>query len=82
MKANVEKMGIVTINGKKYPTTVDRGERFINGLSVEDFIATLDLETVAELSIVGQRALIDEKRGTKPRSYQKMMDRFFMVKTS
>ncbi len=70
----------ITINGKKYPVRVIAGIRYINDKTIDEFLEGLDPITICELAEVGYQAVIDEKRGTKPRKYQKMMDCSYLIK--
>ena len=74
--------GTIKVNGNTYNVEVRNGQRYIDGMTVEEFTATLDSITVAELAAVGQRAIVDEKKGTKNGGYQKMMDRFHITKNN
>jgi len=71
---------MIKLNGKEYPVKIIAGQRYIDGKPVDEFMKTLDIFTIWELSQVGQQALVDEKKGTKNRSYQKMMDIFHIKK--
>ena len=62
----------ITINGKKYQTEVISGKRYIDGKTVDEFLESLDGFSIADLALIGKQALVDEKRGTKPRKYQKI----------
>lgn len=68
--------GRVRILGKIYACTVINGERFIDGKTVEKFMQTLPLETVAQFAVLGCIALSDEKQGRKRKNgaYQKFID--------
>ena len=57
--------GMVDINGKKYPVEVRNGERFIDGQPVEEFIKTLDADTLSRAARVGEMAIKDEMGITK-----------------
>ncbi len=70
----------VTINGKKYPVKVIAGKRYINNKPVDEFVEELDPITICELAEVGYQAITDEIRGTKPKKYQKMLDRSYLIK--
>lgn len=70
----------VTINGKKYSVKIIAGVRYINGKTIDEFLEGLDPITVCELAEVGYQAVIDERWGTKPCKYQKMMDRSYLIK--
>ena len=47
--------GTIKVNGNTYNVEVRNGQRYIDGMTVEEFTATLDSITVAELAAVGQR---------------------------
>jgi len=70
----------VTINGKKYPVRVISGERYIDNKTIDEFVGGLDPITICELAEVGYQAVTDEINGTKPKNYQKMMDRSYLIK--
>ncbi len=54
--------GKVRISGKEYDCEVIDGERFINGQTVEVFLASLDVETKKDMASVGRKALADEQK--------------------
>jgi len=58
-------VGAVDINGKKYNVEVRNGERFIDGKTVEEFMKTLDENTVQRAARVGRMAIKDELGSTK-----------------
>ncbi len=70
----------ITLNGKKYPVEIVAGERFIDNKTVSEFVEELDPITICELAEVGYQAVIDEINETKPKGYQKMMDRAYLIK--
>jgi hypothetical protein len=73
--------GEIIINGK--PCEVRQlGSIYINGMSVEDYVKSLDITTIMNLAVVGTQAVIDEKKGTKPRKYNQMMKCFHLKKTN
>lgn len=72
----------IKLNGKTHTVEVIAGQRYIDGKTIEEFIKTVDIVTLQELAIVGKQALVDEKRGTKPRKYQKIMDCFHIQKNN
>jgi hypothetical protein len=74
--------GKIKLNGKTYDGEVRNGQRYIDGIPASEFVDSLDAITVAELAVVGQQALVDEKKGTKNGGYQKMMDRFHIIKNN
>lgn len=74
--------GEIKLSGKIYKVAVINGQRYIDDKPMEEFMKTLDPITINELAIVGEQAIIDEKKGTKNNSYQKMMDRFHITKSN
>jgi len=67
--------GKIQINGKWHSAEVRNGERYIDGLSVNEFFATLDQSTVEDIALIGHTALQDERNdsvGEDPKKYQKM----------
>lgn len=74
--------GEIKINGKAYKVEVVNGNRYVEGIPAEEWIKKLDATTRAELAVVGQQAIVDEKKGTKNNSYQRMMDRFHIKKSN
>jgi CxxC motif-containing protein len=70
----------IRISGKEYSVAVIGGQRYIDGKTVEEFMKELDPLTIFELAQIGKMAITDEIKGTKPRKYQKMMDRFNLMK--
>ena len=81
-KIGIMYKGKIKLNGKEYQVKIIAGQRYIDGKPVDEFMKTLDLFTIWDLSQVGQQALVDEKKGTKNRSYQKMMDIFHLKKSN
>lgn len=74
--------GKFKLNGKQYSCEVINGIAYIDGKTVSEFVKTLDSVTLSEFAKVGRQALIDEKNGTKPNSYQGMMDGFHITKNN
>lgn len=74
------KKSYITINGGKYLVEIIAGKRYIDNKPVAEFLAELDPLTISELFKVGVQAVVDEINGTKPKSYQKMMDRSYLIK--
>lgn len=56
-----EYRGAVRIGGKEYPCKVVDGVRYINGLTVNDFFNTLDIDTIINLAKIGEAAIEFEK---------------------
>ena len=74
------KKSYIKLNGKKYSVRKFNGKIWIEGKKLDEFLDELDPITLMELSRLGQIAIIDEIRGTKPHNYQKMMDRSYLIK--
>lgn len=58
--------GEIEIAGEKYSVEVVNGERFIDGMAIDVFMATQSPKVVAALATVGAVALKDETDGIKP----------------
>lgn len=50
--------GICRVYGKEYPCEIFDNIWYINGMTVDDFIDSLDIDTVINLSISGQGNII------------------------
>ena len=70
----------VVLGGKKHTVEIMNGERFVDGKPIDEFIDNCDPILLVELCRIGMQALRDEQRGTKPRSYQKMADDYFLMR--
>lgn len=74
--------GKIRLSGKEHEVKIIAGKRYIDGMTVDEFMETLDPITLMELAEVGRQTLIDEKSGTKPQNYQKIMDGFYIRKSN
>lgn len=64
--------GNITISGKTYPCEVKKGIRYVNGLTIENFIKTLNTSQINEMATVGKQAIDNEKIGSSKFSLQNM----------
>lgn len=55
--------GVVRIAGKEYPCEVIDGVRYIDGMTVSEFMETLDTDTLIKLAKIGKTAIEFEKAG-------------------
>lgn len=78
----MNKRAIMTLNGKTYEVQVKDSEIYIDGKPMEEFIQTLDIKTLLELSSVGKQALKDIITGKKLQTYQEMMDTYNKMKNN
>lgn len=53
----------VLIGGKEYACEVIDGVRYIDGKTTDEFVRTLDIDTIRNLSVVGFCAVECEKKG-------------------
>lgn len=48
--------GVIRISGKDYHVNMnDRGERFVNGMSIDAFMSTLEFDQLLELAMLGKK---------------------------
>ena len=64
----------VRINGIEHEVEVIGGVRYIDGITVDKWLEKANILELQDICKIGQQALIDEQKGTKPRGYQKMMN--------
>lgn len=57
---------VVNIGGQNYEVEVKNGIRYIDGKTVDEFLETLDTETLLKASRVGKMAIDDEIKGVTP----------------
>lgn len=71
-------MKTVTIAGKKYLVETKNGIRYINGMTVDNFINTLSIDDKCDAALVGIEYI--KSRGTK--SPQKMFNELHQSKNN
>lgn len=71
----------IVISGKKHTVEMINGERFVDGKPIDEFVDSLSPLELVEMCKVGMQAIRDEIKGTQPRSYQKMADDYFLMRS-
>ena len=66
----------VVICGKKHAVEVRNGIRYIDDMTVDEFLKTLDPLTIIDFANVGIAKVHDVVAGKKIHNYQGMMDHF------
>jgi hypothetical protein len=75
-------MPAITIAGKKYTVEIRNGERYIMGLTVNDFIDTLTFNEKLDCAITGQMIVEDIVKGRKVRSPQRIINELHQKKNN
>jgi hypothetical protein len=70
----------IRVNNKIHNVEIINGQQYIDGKTVDEFMDELDPLTLIDFANVGRAALIDSSKGTKTHGYQKMMDRFSIMR--
>lgn len=66
--------GTVSIHGKEYPVAVINGERFINGKTVDEFLASISSDAQDDMAIIGFKLM----RGDTMESIQTEADLLYI----
>jgi hypothetical protein len=67
----------IVISGKKHEVEIRDGVRYVDGMTIDKFIDSVDPLTLIDLANVGKAHVNDIVAGEKIHNYQGMMDFFY-----